>query len=47
MLGQLGVFPPSPAVGMKMLGWKITGKAKRAAAAVSSASDDAAALGSV
>ncbi|WP_329454583.1 ester cyclase [Streptomyces sp. NBC_01497] len=35
MLGQLGVFPPSPAVGLRMLAWKATGRAARAAEAVS------------
>ncbi|MFJ9558874.1 ester cyclase [Streptomyces fuscichromogenes] len=34
MLGQLGVFPPKPAVGMGMLAWKVTGRASRAAAEV-------------
>ncbi|MFD4874171.1 hypothetical protein ACFWOB_12440 [Streptomyces sp. NPDC058420] len=34
MLGQLGVFPPSPAVGLSMLVWRVTGKAARAAADV-------------
>ncbi|MDX2642600.1 ester cyclase [Streptomyces sp. PA03-1a] len=31
MLGQLGVFPPSPAVAMRMVAWKVSGRAKRAA----------------
>lgn len=31
MLGQLGVFPPSPAVALRMVGWKVSGRAKRAA----------------
>ncbi|WP_307820282.1 ester cyclase [Streptomyces sp. MC1] len=44
MLGQLGVFPPNPAVGLRMVGWKLTGKATRAAALVSAAA--AAAAGS-
>ncbi|MFJ4633365.1 ester cyclase [Streptomyces sp. NPDC088847] len=35
MLGQLGVFPPSPAVGLRMLAWRLSGKANRAATAVS------------
>jgi len=30
MLGQLGVFPPTLALGLRMVGWKITGKAGRA-----------------
>lgn len=44
MLGQLGVFPPSPAVGLTMLGWKLSGKAQRAAADVSRAAEEAAHL---
>lgn len=35
MLGQLGVFPPTPAFGMSTLMWKVSGKAKRAARTVS------------
>ncbi|MBY8879722.1 ester cyclase [Actinacidiphila acidipaludis] len=35
MLGQLGVFPPSPAVGARMMAWRLSGKASRAAAAIS------------
>lgn len=35
MLGQLGVFPPSPSAGLRMLAWKATGRAARAAEAVS------------
>ena len=35
MLGQLGVFPPSPAFLPKMLLWKLSGKASRAANEVS------------
>lgn len=42
MLGQLGVFPPSPAVGARMLAWKLTGRAARAADAVSRAASAAA-----
>ncbi|MFC0434841.1 ester cyclase [Kutzneria buriramensis] len=34
MLGQLGVFPPTPAAGLSMIGWKLTGRAARAAATV-------------
>jgi predicted ester cyclase len=41
MLGQLGVFPPTPAFGMAALGWKISGRAKRAAADVTAAADAA------
>lgn len=43
MLGQLGVFPPSPAVGGKMLAWKASGRAARAAAEVTAAAARAAA----
>lgn len=43
MLGQLGVFPPTPAFGLATLGWRITGKAKRAAADITAAADAAAA----
>jgi predicted ester cyclase len=35
MLGQLGVFPPSPAVAARLAGWKLSGRAARAAKAVS------------
>ena len=35
MLGQLGVFPPRPAVAARLAGWKLTGRDRRAAAAVS------------
>jgi predicted ester cyclase len=31
MLGQLGVFPPNPSVGLRMLAWKVSGHAKRTA----------------
>jgi hypothetical protein len=41
MLGQLGVFPPTPAFGLASLQWKISGKAKRAAADISAAADTA------
>ncbi|MFI5881459.1 ester cyclase [Streptomyces sp. NPDC051554] len=43
MLGQLGVFPPSPAVGLSMLAWKVTGRAARAAADVTAKAAEAAA----
>jgi predicted ester cyclase len=43
MLGQLGVFPPAPAVAARLAGWKLTGRAKRAAAAVSAQAAEAAA----
>lgn len=32
MLGQLGVFPPAPATALRMITWKLTGKAAHAAA---------------
>ncbi|MER7944564.1 ester cyclase [Streptomyces sp. NPDC094458] len=35
MLSQLGVFPPSPAVALRMIAWKVTGRAARAADLVS------------
>ncbi|WP_329128910.1 ester cyclase [Streptomyces sp. NBC_01476] len=43
MLGQLGIFPPSPSVGLRMLAWKVTGRAGRAAEAVSAKAAEAAA----
>jgi len=43
MLGQLGVFPPTPGGMARMIGWAVSGKAKRAAASVSAAADAAAA----
>jgi predicted ester cyclase len=43
MLGQLGVFPPGPGA-LAMVGWKLTGRAARAARDVSAA---AAAAGAV
>lgn len=43
MLGQLGVFPPAPAVALRMLAWKATGRAARAADLVSRAAAAAAA----
>lgn len=42
LLGQLGVFPPTPAVALRMVGWKLTGKAAQAAAVVSAAAAEAA-----
>ncbi|QIQ03892.1 ester cyclase [Streptomyces liangshanensis] len=42
MLGQLGVFPPSPAVGLRMVAWRLSGRAARAAAEVSGQADRAA-----
>lgn len=41
MLGQLGVFPPTPAFGVASLQWKISGKAKRAAADITAAAETA------
>ena len=42
MLGQLGVFPPTPAVAARMASWRIFGRAKKAAAAVSALAAEAA-----
>jgi predicted ester cyclase len=44
MLGQLGVFPPSPAVALRMLAWRVTGRAARAAARVTAQAAEAAGL---
>ncbi|MEV5147163.1 ester cyclase [Streptomyces sp. NPDC052727] len=43
MLGQLGVFPPGPAAGMRMLSWRVTGRAARAASEVTARAAEAAA----
>jgi predicted ester cyclase len=43
MLGQLGVFPPTPAMAARLAAWKLTGRDRRAAAAVSERSAEAAA----
>lgn len=43
MLGQLGIFPPNPAVAMRLAAFKLTGKAARAAQEVADASAAAAA----
>ncbi|MFF4887706.1 ester cyclase [Streptomyces nigra] len=43
MLGQLGVFPPEPAGMLRMVGWRLTGRAKRAAQRVTTQAADAAA----
>ena len=43
MLGQLGVFPPTPAMAAQLAVWKLTGRDRRAAAAVSVLSARAAA----
>ncbi|MDT0386081.1 ester cyclase [Streptomyces dubilierae] len=42
MLGQLGVFPPSPATALRMITWKLTGKAAHAAADVTAQAQAAA-----
>ncbi|MFH9090654.1 MULTISPECIES: ester cyclase [unclassified Streptomyces] len=42
MLGQLGVFPPGPAAGMRMLSWRVTGRAARAASEVTARAAQAA-----
>ncbi|MFD5078564.1 ester cyclase [Streptomyces sp. NPDC058371] len=44
MLGQLGVFPPAPATALRMLAWRVSGRAARAAARVSAQAAEAAAL---
>jgi predicted ester cyclase len=44
LLGQLTVFPPNPATLARMAFWRLSGKAARAAAAVSSLADEAARL---
>ncbi|WP_431948534.1 ester cyclase [Actinacidiphila sp. bgisy167] len=42
MLSQLGVFPPSPAIALRMAGWKLSGRAKRAAEEVTKLAAEAA-----
>ena len=42
MLGQLGVFPPAPNTALRMVAWRITGRASRAAAAVAALAAEAA-----
>ncbi|MFF7186369.1 ester cyclase [Streptomyces sp. NPDC008222] len=42
MLGQLGVFPPAPATALRMLAWRMSGRATRAAAEVAKLAADAA-----
>ncbi|MEU4009063.1 ester cyclase [Streptomyces pseudogriseolus] len=42
MLQQLGVFPPSPAVALRMAAWKVTGRAARAAEEVTRRAAEAA-----
>lgn len=44
MLGQLGVFPPAPAALRRVIGWKLTGRAGRAAAQVTEEAARAASL---
>nr|WP_168532867.1 ester cyclase [Streptomyces sp. RPA4-2]QIY66973.1 ester cyclase [Streptomyces sp. RPA4-2] len=43
MLGQLGVFPPAPATALRMVAWKVTGRAARAAADIAARAAEAAA----
>ena len=42
MLGQLGAFPPTPAMAARVGAWKLTGRDRHAAAAVSALSARAA-----
>lgn len=42
MLGQLGVLPPTPAATARLAAWKLTGRDRRAAAAVSASAAEAA-----
>lgn len=44
MLGQLGVFPPTPAVALRMAAWKVSGRAARAADHVTTLAAEAAGL---
>jgi predicted ester cyclase len=43
MLGQLGVFPPNPAIALRILAWRLSGRAARAATHVASLATNAAA----
>ncbi|MDX3261892.1 ester cyclase [Streptomyces sp. MI02-2A] len=43
MLGQLGVFPPAPPTALRMVAWRVTGRASRAAAQVTAEAARAAA----
>ena len=43
LLGQLGVFPPTPAIALRILAWRLSGRAARAATRVASLATDAAA----
>jgi predicted ester cyclase len=42
MLAQLGVFPPAPATAVRLLGWRISGRASRAAREVAELATQAA-----
>jgi predicted ester cyclase len=42
MLGQLGVFPPAPATALRMVAWRVTGRATRAATDVTAKAAEAA-----
>jgi predicted ester cyclase len=44
LMTQIGVFPPTPAVGLRMAWWRLTGRAATAGRAVVAASEEAAAL---
>lgn len=41
-LGPLGVFPPTPAVAARLAAWKLTGRDRHTAAAVSASAAQAA-----
>ncbi|MFJ3759900.1 ester cyclase [Streptomyces sp. NPDC090080] len=41
MLGQLGVFPPAPPTALRMVAWRLTGRAARAAALVTAEAAEA------
>jgi predicted ester cyclase len=42
MLGQLGVFPPAPATALRMVAWRVAGRATRAASDVTAETVEAA-----
>ncbi|SOE79366.1 SnoaL-like polyketide cyclase [Streptomyces sp. OV198] len=42
LLGQLGVFPPAPATALRMVAWRVTGRATRAATDVTAQAVEAA-----
>ena len=42
MLAQLGVFPPAPATALRLVEWRVTGRASRAAAEVAAMASAAA-----